>query len=77
MDPHSETAAPKGSIFGNGGSVVSKAVTAQNYPNPSILATPSLTPTNIAVAIVAARWGLSPCIARLVCELANLGGRLA
>lgn len=28
-----ETAAPKGSIFGNGGSVISKAVVAQNYPN--------------------------------------------
>jgi len=73
----SETAAPKGSIFGNGGSVVSKAVTAQNYPTPPNIATPSSIPTSIAVAIVAERWSLSPPLAAVVCELANLGGRLA
>lgn len=28
-------------------------------------------------AYVAARYRLSPCMARLICELANIGGRLA
>lgn len=32
---------------------------------------------DVAVAIVARRYCLSPCIARLVCELASIGGRLS
>ena len=47
------------------------------YRSGTAFATPSLTRTNIAVAMVAARWRLSPSMARLVCELAQLGGRLA
>ncbi len=31
---------------------------------------------DIAVAIVAERYRLSPCMARLVCHLAAIGGRL-
>lgn len=69
MHLHSETAAPKGSIFGNGGPVVSKAVTAQNYLNTSINA------KEIAAARLASRFGLSLTLARTVCELAGIGGR--
>lgn len=35
------------------------------------------TATEFAASVVAARFHLSPCIARLVCELASIGGRLA
>jgi hypothetical protein len=33
--------------------------------------------TDFAASVVAARFHLSPCMARLVCELASIGGRLA
>ncbi len=33
-------------------------------------------PAETQSAIVAARYGLSPVVARLVCYLANIGGRL-
>lgn len=33
--------------------------------------------TEFAASVVAARFHLSPCMARLVCELASIGGRLA
>lgn len=31
----------------------------------------------VAAAILAGRYGLSPCMSRLVCYLADIGGRLA
>lgn len=34
-------------------------------------------PLAFQVAFLARRYGLSPCIARLVCELANVGRRAA
>jgi hypothetical protein len=68
MDLHNETAAPI--AVGNGGDI-SKAVTAGNYR------TITLSATEIASTIIAARFRLHPCMARLVCELAQIGGRLA
>lgn len=38
---------------------------------------PSAEPLAFQVAYVAARYRLSPCMARLVCRLAGIGGRLA
>lgn len=73
MHLHSETAAPMGSIIGSGGSVITKAVAAENYH----LTPKTATPTELAAAIVAARFRLSPRMARVVCELAQIGGRLA
>jgi len=69
MNFHNETAAPMGSIIGSG-SDISKAVAAKKYR--------TITPDakEIAVSIIAARFRLSPCMARLVCELAQIGGRL-
>lgn len=55
-------------LAGRGGSVISKAVTAKDYQ------TPSLSATEIAVSIVAARFRLNISTARLVCELAGIGG---
>lgn len=34
-------------------------------------------PIAIAAAIIATRYRLSPCMARLVCHLAHIGGKLA
>jgi hypothetical protein len=34
-------------------------------------------PENLAVAYVSRRYRLTPCMARLVCELARIGGRFA
>ncbi|GLS29293.1 hypothetical protein SAMN04488498_11396 [Mesorhizobium albiziae] len=68
MKLKTETAAPI--AVGNGGDI-SKAVTAGDYR------TLTLSATEIASSIIAARFRLSPCMARLVCELAQLGGRLA
>lgn len=38
---------------------------------------PSAECLSFQAAYVAARYRLSPCMARLVCQLANIGGRLA
>lgn len=73
MHLHNETAAPMGSIIGNGGSVVAKAVAAENYH----LTQNTATPADLAATIIAVRFGLSPRMARVVCELAQIGGRLA
>ena len=73
MHLHNETAAPMGSIIGNGGSVVSKAVATENYH----LTPKTATPADLAATIVASRFRLSPRMARVVCELAQIGGRLA
>lgn len=51
----------------------SKAVTVQNYHPIQKIATPA----DLAATIIAVRFGLSPRIARVVCELARIGGRLA
>jgi len=55
------------------GEAVNNAVAAEHYLPPSKPATP----TELAAVIVAARFRLSPCVARLVCHLAQIGGRLA
>ncbi len=70
MKIHSKTAAPM--AVGNGGGN-SNAVAAQNYH----LTRKTATGTELAATIVAARFRLSPCVARLVCELAHIGGRFA
>jgi hypothetical protein len=69
MDFHSETAAPMGSIIGNGGSVVSKAVRAENYPTRSEIST-----SEYAAALISTRFRLPLPRARLVCHLSGLGG---
>lgn len=71
MTIHDKTAAPMVAPIGNGGSVVSKAFAASDYRTPPASA------TEIAAAVVAARFRVSPCIARLVCELAQIGGVMA
>jgi hypothetical protein len=68
MNLHNETAAP--TAIGNGGGI-SNAVAAQICHNHSSSA------TEIAASIIAARFRIPPYIARLVCELAQIGGRLA
>lgn len=67
MRLQNETAAPTG--IGDGGKGISKALTAERYQKPSITA------TEIATSIIAARFRLSPYMAKLVCELAEIGGR--
>jgi hypothetical protein len=69
MNLHNETAAPMGSIIGNGGSVVSKAVAAKDYLNASDTAT-----SDYAAAVVASRFRLTISAARLVCHLSGIGG---
>lgn len=69
MNFHNEPAAPMGSIIGNGGSVVTKAVAAQNYPNRTEIAT-----ADYATRVVATRFRLTISTARLVCHLAGIGG---
>ncbi|MDR7221698.1 hypothetical protein J2X13_002110 [Aminobacter aminovorans] len=54
---------------------ISKASTAGNYRITPSSAT--ATATDFAVSIIAHRFSLSPCIARVICELAQIGGRLA
>jgi hypothetical protein len=67
MDLHNETAAP--TAIGNGGDI-SKGVTAGNYR------TITLSATEIATSIIAARFQLSHCMARVIVELASIGGRM-
>lgn len=33
-------------------------------------------PSDVPAAIVSARYGLTPCMARLICFLAQIGGRV-
>jgi hypothetical protein len=68
MMSQSKTAAPI--AVGNGGDS-SKAVAAGNYRTSTQGA------TEFASLIIAARYRLTPCMARVVCELAQIGGRLA
>lgn len=53
----------------DGGGVDGKAVAAHFYPTPTFSA------TDLAAALIAARFGLSPYTARLIVELSGLGGR--
>jgi len=53
------------------GAVVGYAWQLSNYP------TPAETATDFAVTFVASKFGLSHCLARVVCELAQIGGRCA
>lgn len=68
MSYHSETPPLTGSIVRNGGSVVEKVWTPSEYRNPSLSA------TDLAASIVASRFHLPISTARLVCELAGIGG---
>lgn len=68
MSHHSETPPLTGSIVRNGGSVFQNALTLSEYRNPSLSA------TDLATAIIASRFRLSVSTARLVCELAGIGG---
>lgn len=54
----------------HGGLGISNAVTPFEYSRPNLSA------TEIASAIIAQRFHISPCMARVVCELAQLGGRV-
>ena len=36
---------------------------------------PTLNATDISAAIIGARFGLTECLARVVCELAGIGGQ--
>lgn len=72
MHLRNETPPLTGSVVRNGGSVVSKAVAAENYH----LIPKTATPADLAATIIASRFRLSPRMARIVCELAQIGGRL-
>lgn len=71
MHPHSATPRLTGSNVRNGATVVLKAGQLQNY---QIAASPA---TEIAAFIIAAKHRLPLHIARLVCELAHIGERVA
>jgi hypothetical protein len=69
MRLHNETPHLTGSNVRNGASVVRKVGQLQNYQNQTFSA------MEIAARLLAARHGLPLHVARLVCELAHLGGR--
>ncbi|AWI57030.1 hypothetical protein AB395_00001364 [Sinorhizobium fredii CCBAU 45436] len=50
--------------------LVGAVIPSTNSPSPHDL-------QDIAAAVIADRFRLSPCIAGLVCELAHIGGRFA
>lgn len=68
MSPYSETPLLIGSIVRNGGSVVEKIWTPSEYRNPPLSA------TEFAASVVSRRFHLPISTARLVCELAGIGG---
>lgn len=68
MRLHNETP-PLRANAGNGGSVFEKVWTPSEYRNPP------LTAKEFAAAVVAAKFHLPLPTARLVCELAGIGGR--
>ncbi|MHA6688202.1 hypothetical protein [Mesorhizobium sp. A556] len=68
MHFHNETPPLTGSIVRNGGSVFQNALTLSEYRNPSLSA------TDLAASIIAARFRLTISTARTVCELAGIGG---
>lgn len=65
--PEMQTAAPTG--IGNGGN--GKSIATDFY---RITSQPA---TDFAASVIAARFGISPCLARVICELAAIGGRVA
>ena len=67
MHLHNETP-PLLAKAGNGGTEFKKAWTPSEYRNPPLCA------TEIAVSIIGRRFHLCPSTARLVCELAGIGG---
>lgn len=71
MHPHSATPRLTGSNVRHGETVVLKAGQLQNYQIAASSA------TEIAAFILAAKHRLPLHIARLVCELAHIGGRVA
>lgn len=71
MNLHNETAAATGSIVATAGPVFQKSVGAFEYPSRPFDA------MAFATSLVAQRRRVTPVIARLVCELAQLGGRRA
>lgn len=68
MSYHSETPPLTGSFVRNGGSALQKAVIAPEYRNPPHSA------TEMAASFISRRFRLSISTARLVCELAGIGG---
>lgn len=52
----------------NGGSVIKKVSLPTDYRNPPLSA------TNLTTSIIAKRFGLPIATARVVCELAGIGG---
>jgi hypothetical protein len=68
MSVENATAAPRER---DGGSVDEKAVAAHHYPDQTFSA------TNFAAAFIAAKFGVPLCVARVICELAAIGGRVA
>jgi hypothetical protein len=67
MHLQNEAAGPM--ALGTGGKVDAKALVAPFYLAPNLNA------TDLAVAMLGTRFGLSEAVARLVCELAGIGGR--
>ncbi|MBN9244242.1 MAG: hypothetical protein J0I98_15750 [Mesorhizobium sp.] len=67
MRLHSETP-PLRANAGNGGAVFDKVWTPSEYRNPPHSA------TDIAASIISRRFRLSISTARLICELAGIGG---
>jgi hypothetical protein len=68
MSFHSETPPRTGSIVRNG-AVFEKVWTPSEYRNPSLSA------TEIAASIIASKFHLPLSTARVICELADIGGR--
>lgn len=68
MHLHSETPPLTGSIVSNGGSAFVKVWGPSEYRNPPLSA------TEFAASIVSRRFHLPISTARLVCELAGIGG---
>jgi hypothetical protein len=70
MEIHRETPPLTGSNVSNGGSVIDKDWTPSEYRIPPLSA------KDFAASLVAKRFHLPVFRARLVCELAGLGGRI-
>jgi hypothetical protein len=71
MNLHSETAAPMGSIIGNGGDGISNKVTLFEYP---ISSEKSTVAEAYATAKLLTKFSMRVETARLVCRLSGLGG---
>ena len=71
MRKEKQTAAPMGSIIGNGGSVVSKAVASGTYHQNLPIATETY-----PVLVIANRFGLPVALAGEVVRMAGIGVRL-